>query len=96
MEKGIIYYKMLESETREEVIGKIRKIEVFIETAQVFIDPFDDNRNLFELCDYPLDDIQTIYINRDMENEFEKSLLMQVSINSNCEIKYLNYFERKN
>lgn len=87
---------MLERETREEVIGKIRKIEVFIETAQVFIDPFDDNRNLFELCDYPLDDIQTIYINRDMENEFEKSLLMQVSINSNCEIKYLNYFERKN
>lgn len=96
MEKGIIYYKMLESETREEVISKIRKIEVFIETAQVFIDPYDDNRNLFELCDYPLDDIQTIYLNRDMENEFEKSLLMQVSVNSNCEIKHLNYFKNKN
>lgn len=79
---------MLESETKIQVIDEIRKVEILVEIVQVFIDQYDDNKNLFELCDYTLNDIDTIYVNRVIANEFEQSILMQVATNSNCTIKY--------
>lgn len=89
-----IYYQKDENESSEHAILDIKRLIQLLETHHsikgVFIDRNKESIQLMDLLSSPLSEIDFVYINNPINNEFDKELLNQLSRNENFKIKYFD------
>lgn len=92
--KIAIYYQKDESEAAEQAISQIneliRLLEVHHTIKGVFIDRHNESLELMELLNSPLSEIDYIYINKPIENDFDRELITQLSKNEHFKIRNYN------
>lgn len=94
MIKIAIYYKKSKNETAEQTVARINHLINFLEVQNevkgVFIDVHNESAELIELLNSPLSEINYIYINKPIENEFDRELIKQLAESENFKLKYFN------
>lgn len=78
-----IYYQQIDQETIDQAIERVGKFIKKIDTQHtvkgVFIDPLNGSNELLDLLNYPLGEIDIIFINKSFDNEFDQELIIQLS-----------------
>ena len=91
MAKVVIYYRKSVNEKNEQTVKRINKFIKSISSQHkikgVFIDNYNESNAFLELVESQLNDIDVIYINQMINNEFEKELLNQLSNTDKFSIK---------
>lgn len=94
MANVVIYYRKDESETPEHAVSRVNELIEKLETHHtifgVFIDRYNESNELMELLDSPLEEIDYIYMNECINNEFDKELISQLSSTLHFEIRFFN------
>lgn len=89
-----IYYQKDPQELAEQAIQSVNEVIPKLETIHtvkgVFIDLYNENFELFELLNSRLEDIDIIYMNREIQDDFIKELISQLRRYQQFE---LNYFK---
>ncbi|SOC08360.1 hypothetical protein SAMN05880501_10567 [Ureibacillus xyleni] len=92
--KIAIYYQKSENEIAEMAINHINELIQLLETHHtvkgVFIDRYNESIELMELLNSPLSEIDYIYINKPIENDFDRALIQQLLRTEHFKIKYFN------
>lgn len=92
--KIAIYYKKSENEASEQAIALINELIHFLEVQHeikgVFIDVHSESTEFIELINAPLSTIDCMYINKPIEDDFDRQLIEQLSKSENFELKYFN------
>lgn len=85
-----IYYKKDQNEDTEQAIVRVNKLIQSLETHHtvkgVFVDLFNESTELMDLLNSQLSEIDIIYINKPIDNEFDNELIYQLSRNEQFEI----------
>jgi pantothenate kinase len=88
----VIYYQTKETEKTEEAIEFINNLIQQLETNYVikgvFIDNLNERNEFYELLNSPLNEIDIIFLEKPLEDEFDKKLLFEVAKMENIHIKY--------
>ncbi|GLB58646.1 hypothetical protein [Cytobacillus sp. NCCP-133] len=94
MANVVIYYNCEQGESTEQAVLRVNELIQFLETHHiikgVFLDIYNEGTELMELLNSPLSEIDMIYINKDIDNEFDKALIIQLSRAEQFEIKYID------
>jgi hypothetical protein len=89
--KVVIYYRKSVNEKNEQTVKRINKFIQSISSQHkikgVLIDNYSESNAFLELVESQLNDIDVIYINQMINNEFEKELLNQLSNTDKFSIK---------
>ena len=91
MSNVAIYYKQDEEESTEHAVHRLNQFIQSIETHNVvlgvFIDSFNQSSELMDLLNSPLSEIEVIYMNKPLDNEFDNELINQLSRAEQFQIK---------
>lgn len=91
-----IYYKLSQVEEAEQAISCIEKMISKIETRYnivgVFIDSFNESVKLMELLDTNLSNTDFILMNKYLNNEFDQTVLDQLSKSEKFKILFFSEF----
>lgn len=76
-----IYYKMTSLQNTKEVIEEIQKKILTIEGViiGVYIDSYNDNENFNLVINEKLSSIDFLYINKFLEDDFDRQLINQLA-----------------
>lgn len=89
-----IYYSSNYGENMEQAVLRINNLLTQLESTNVvlgvFIDTFNQSSELMELLSSPLSEIEYLYTNKPIINEFDKELLYQLSLREQFETKYFD------
>lgn len=87
----MIYYKQKQNKSLEQTVlqinNLIKQLKCHHTILGVFIDTFDESFELIELLNRPLEEIDYMYINKPIEDEFNKELIRQLSKSEQFEVK---------
>jgi len=90
----VIYYNSDRDESTEQAVHRVNKLIQQLETHHVilgvFLDTYNQSTELMELLNSPLSELDLIYTNKPIENEFDKELIFQLSKTERFEIQYFN------
>ncbi|KMY44030.1 hypothetical protein AC622_07005 [Bacillus sp. FJAT-27916] len=89
-----IYYQKYEEQDTEQAVFKVNKLIKRLETLHVikgvFLDNYNESSELLELLNSSLSDLDYLFLNKPLENEFDSQLFDQLSKTEKFEIKYFN------
>ncbi|KON84840.1 hypothetical protein AF331_12570 [Rossellomorea marisflavi] len=87
-----IYYQQAEEENPDEAVlivkELIKKIRDKHKIMKVFIDNFGEDFEFMELLNSPLLELDYIYINKPINNDFDRQLLDQLKKTEKFEVVY--------
>lgn len=88
----IIYYCLNENETNNQAIEEIQKLISKLENKHiikgVFIDSYNERHELTELLNSCLSNIDFLYLNKKIIDEFDFQLITELARNENFKIEY--------
>ncbi|MBY7144573.1 hypothetical protein KFZ56_16250 [Virgibacillus sp. NKC19-3] len=92
-----IYYQLNKNEKQEKAIENINKLIKQLEThhvkiKEIFIDKYKSRDQLEELTNLPLSELDCIYINKIIDDEFDSSLIRELSKSEQFEVRIFNEF----
>jgi DUF1009 family protein len=86
----VIYYNCGQGESIEKAVSRVNELIQYLETHHVikgvFLDNFNDSNELMDLLNSPLTEIDIIYIDKPIDNEFDNELINQLSRTEQFEI----------
>lgn len=89
-----IYYQKNKEESTEQAVLHVNELIQQLETHHVikgvFLDTFNQSIELMELLNSPLSELDYIYLNKPLENEFDNELINQLTRTEQFEIRYFN------
>ncbi|UHA60910.1 hypothetical protein KDJ21_004180 [Metabacillus litoralis] len=89
-----IYYQKNKEESTEQAVLHVNELIQQLETHHVikgiFLDTFNQSIELMELLNSPLSELDYIYLNKPLENEFDNELINQLTRTEKFEIRYFN------
>ncbi|MBL5833150.1 hypothetical protein [Niallia sp. RD1] len=89
-----IYYNSDQSESTEQAVHRVNELihnlEIHHVILGVFLDFFNQSTELMELLNSPLSEIDYIFTNKPIVNEFDKELIIQLSRTEKFEIRYFD------
>lgn len=89
-----IYYQTNKEESTEQAVLHINELIKQLETHHVikgvFLDTFNQSIELMELLNSPLSELDYIYLNKPLENEFDNVLIIQLTRTEQFEIRYFS------
>lgn len=92
--KIAIYYHKSEKETSELAVSRINELIQLLEVHHiikgVFIDRHNEGIELMELLNSPVSELDYIYFNKPLENDFDRELVKQLLKTEHFRIKYFN------
>jgi hypothetical protein len=90
----VIYYCADINESTDQAISNVysmvNKIEKNHVLFGVFIDSFGNSTELMELTSSPLEEIDILFLNKPIENEFDSKLISQLSRTDHFKIKFFD------
>ena len=88
-----IYYQQLKEEDLAQAVDNVIRLIQQLETLHVikgvFLDNFNESTELMDLLNSPLSEIDIIYINKPIINEFDNALISQLSRTEKFQIMVL-------
>lgn len=94
MAKVVIYYKLNQTDLLEQVVFHVDKLIEQLESLHtikgVFLDNYNESTELMELLNSPLSEIDFIYINKFIKDEFNNELISQLSRAEKFKIEYFD------
>lgn len=91
MSNVVIYYKK-EQESTDQAVLRVNELIQCLETHHTIKGVFLENENesieLMDLLNSPLSEIDYIYMNKPVEDDFDKELLSQLSSREQFKIRY--------
>ncbi|MDG4655553.1 hypothetical protein P6P90_04785 [Ectobacillus antri] len=94
MENVVIYYQQKQNESTEKAIHYIntliKKLENRFVIKGVYIDRFENRNEFVDLLQSPLSEIDYIYLEQEITDEFDKQMLNELSKAENFKIKYFH------
>ncbi|WP_404354874.1 hypothetical protein LG291_14560 [Cytobacillus firmus] len=95
MAKAVIYYKMNFYEGTEQAVSRVSKwikeLQTLYTVKGVFIDLSDSSTELMELLNSRLSDIDIMFINKDINDEFDSILISELSRREHFEVRLLEW-----
>ncbi|HDR7276606.1 TPA: hypothetical protein QCX06_004188 [Bacillus paranthracis] len=92
MENVVIYYQQKQNEPTEQAIHYIntliKRLENHFFIKGVYIDQFENRNEFIDLLQSPLSEINYIYLEQEITDEFDKQMLNELSKTENFKIKY--------
>lgn len=89
-----IYYQKNENESSEQVIILVKKLIQLLEVHHtikgVFIDRNNESIELMDLINSRLTEIDYIYMNKPINNDFDKELINQLLLTEKFKIKFFD------
>lgn len=83
MANAVIYYKLDQNESTEQAVPRVNELIEKLQTLHtvrgVFMDLSDSSNELMELLNLPLSEIDYIYLNKEIEDDFDMTLLSELS-----------------
>lgn len=94
MVNAVIYYHQNQDERFEQAVENINKLIKQIETQHVikgvFLDSFNERNELVELINSPLSEIDYLFLNKIIEDEFDKQLISELSKTEDFELIFFD------
>ncbi|GGJ59942.1 TPP-dependent 2-oxoacid decarboxylase [Anoxybacillus voinovskiensis] len=91
-----IYYQMKEKQQTEEAIEIINRFIRQLQTEHVikgvFIDRYAERNEFYELLHSASSKINILFLEKPVEDEFDKKLLLAVIQTENIQVKYFSEF----
>jgi hypothetical protein len=92
-----IYYRQKEYENVEKSVKTVKEILGQLEKTHriigVFLDSFNDRTELNELLNFPLNELDILYVNHSFDDEFDTELLIQLSKAEKFVVRYIEELE---
>ncbi|GIO22258.1 hypothetical protein [Oceanobacillus sp. J11TS1] len=91
IENIAIYYQKNNKESTDQAVFRINELINQLKNLHikgVFFDNFNQSTELMELLNSPLSEIDYLYINKPLENEFDNELINQLKKAEQFEIIY--------
>lgn len=87
-----IYYSMSQQETSEDIVEKIETLieQIDDKILGVYIDPFGSSENFNKLISEDINKLNTIYLNKKLDDEFNGQMIYELSKISNFQILYFS------
>jgi hypothetical protein len=90
----VIYYKKERDESTEQAVhlvnSLIQQLEIHHAIKGVFMDLPNESTELMELLNSPIYEIDYIYMNKEVEDEFDRQLISQLLNREKFEIRYFS------
>ncbi|QBZ23979.1 hypothetical protein [Bacillus cereus] len=94
MSKTVLYYRQQKNESVENSIENVKKLIKNLETTHkilgVFLDSYNDQNQLNEMLNFPLQEIDLLYTNHCFDDEFDNQLINQLSKAEQFSVKYFD------
>lgn len=92
MSSVAIYYKMDAEQNSDEVIKKIERIIQQIDegVAGVYIDAYNQFDELINLISTDLSVINTLYLNKELEHDFDRKIINELARSQRFSIVYFH------
>lgn len=92
MAKVSIYYKMTDKQGSLEVIDEIENLISTLNkrVTGVYIDAYNNTEKFSELISKDLSEIDAIFLNKPLQDEFNRKLIEELSRTSNFNIVYFD------
>ena len=92
MSNVAIYYVLEQEQEYEEAVLEIETVinKINMNIKGVYIDNNMKNHEFLKLLNEDLSSIELMLLNKDIENEFDRALINELSRTENFEIKYFN------
>lgn len=95
MGNAVIYYKMDFYEGTEQAVSRvsewIEELQTHYTVKGVFIDLSDSSTELMELLNSQLSDIDIMYVNKEINDEFDSTLISELSRREHFEVRLLDW-----
>lgn len=95
MANAVIYYKMDNEESTEQAVlrvnGLIEKLQTNHTVVGVFMDLSDSSTELMDLLNSPLEEIDYLYINKEIDDEFDSTLISELSRREHFEVRLIDW-----
>lgn len=87
-----IYYKMSSIQQSQKVIKEIKEkiLDIDAVIVGVYVDNFDEDTNFNQMIAYNLSNIDYLYINKPLSDDFDRQLIKELSRANHFEIIYFN------